>query len=171
MTRIDLLSADMLPAWRRHSGWTGVVLVASLLAGSFAAGHVAHARREQAIIDDLQRFGKREMQLLARRDTALEECRAADRLAPALEQVRSASAATLALVKTVQLIAGALPEDVWLDEIAIKGSQVHLAGATDSRDSVTTFVGRIAGDDGPGEITLKVDDAGQGVSFVVTAAQ
>lgn len=171
MIRIDLLSVDMLPTWMRHVEWYRSVLVVSLLAGSFAAVHVSHAREEKAIIDDLQRLEQREVQLRVRHDSSIEECRTTDRLAPALARVRSAAAATQAMVRTMRFVAGALPEDVWLDEVAFDGPQLRVAGATGSRDSVTAFFDRLSVGGGLGEVSLRVDDAGRGAAFVVNATR
>lgn len=171
MTRIDLLAPEMLPLRARVARWSGVGILC--LAGAVAVGAAWRAQTalEAALAAEVQRLEALAGRLQERREVAAAECVAAAPLAAAVGRVRGAAAGVTAMLDTLHRLSRALPEEAWIDDLALAPNQLRLAGGAVAPAAVTTLVERLRDDARLGEIELTAREEGEGAAFVVTAAR
>lgn len=171
MTRIDLLTPDMLPLRARVRRWFGLGLLGLVAAGAGGALWQVQAAREAVLDAELRRLEAVAARLQERRRLAVAECAAAAPLAAAVDRVRAAAAGVAATLDTLRRVSRALPDEAWIDELTLAPTQLRFAGGAVVPEAVTTLVERLGGDARLGEIELAARQDGGGAAFVVTAAR
>lgn len=171
MTRIDLLTPDMLPLRARVRRWFGVGLLSLVAAAAVGAMWQVQAARERALDAELRRLEALSARLHGRRQDAAAECAAMAPLAAAIDRVRGAAAGVAATLDTLHRVARALPDEAWLDDLELAPTQLRLAGGAVAPEAVTNLVERLSGDPHLGEVELTAKEEGSAAAFVVTAAR
>ena len=171
MTRIDLLTPEMLPLRARVRRWFGVGILCLVAAAAVGVMWQVQGVRERTLAAQLRRLEAVSARLHGRRHDAAAECAALAPLAAAIDRVRGAEASLAATLDTLHRVSLALPDEAWIDDLELAPTQLRLAGGAVAPEAVTSLVERLTGDERLGAVELTAREEGGAAAFVVTAAR